>query len=68
MALEKRKRSMPLINIDVNTNEVGFGVFLINDSYCYAKNICIDDMDLVIDYGFKKHMKRVVEQTQKLYV
>jgi len=52
---EKRKRSMPLITMDVNTDN-DFGVFLINDSYCYAKNITIEDLDVVVDYGFKKHI------------
>ena len=52
---EKRKRTMPLINMEVDTND-DMGVFLINDSYCYAKNIDIKDMDVVVDYGFKKHI------------
>jgi len=52
---EKRKRTMPLINMEVNTDD-DLGVFLINDSYCYAKNITIEDLDVVVDYGFKKHI------------
>ena len=52
---EKRKRSMPLITMDVNTDD-DLGVFLTNDSYCYAKNITIEDLDVVVDYGFKKHL------------
>ncbi len=52
---EKRKRSMPLITMEVNTDD-DMGVFLINDSYCYAKNITIEDLDVVLDYGFKKHL------------
>jgi len=52
---EKRKRSMPLITMDVKTVD-DFGVYLINDSYCYAKNIDIEDLDVVVDYGFKKHI------------
>jgi len=52
---EKRKRSMPLITMEVDTDK-DMGVFLINDSYCYAKNINIEDMDIVVDYGFKKHI------------
>jgi len=52
---EKRKRTMPLITMEVATDG-DMGVFLINDSYCYAKNINIEDMDVVVDYGFKKHI------------
>jgi len=52
---EKRKRSMPLITMEVDTDD-DMGVFLINDSYCYAKNIDIEDLDVVVDYGFKKHI------------
>jgi len=52
---EKRKRSMPLITMEVDTDD-DKGVFLINDSYCYAKNINIEDLDVVVDYGFKKHI------------
>jgi len=52
---EKRKRSMPLMAMEVNTDKDS-GVFLINDSYCYAKNIDIDDLDVIVDYGFKKHI------------
>lgn len=52
---EKRKRSMPLITMEVNTDD-DLGVFLINDSYCYAKNITVEDLDVVVDYGFKKHI------------
>jgi len=52
---EKRKRSMPLITMEVDTDK-DMGVYLINDSYCYAKNIDIEDMDVIVDYGFKKHI------------
>ena len=52
---EKRKRTMPLITMEVNTDD-DLGVFLINDSYCYAKNITVEDLDVVVDYGFKKHI------------
>jgi len=52
---EKRKRSMPLITMELNTTD-DLGVFLLNDSYCYARNIKIEDLDVVIDYGFKKHI------------
>jgi len=55
LEMEKRKRSMPLMALDVNTTN-DMGVFLVNDSYCYAKNIDIQDMDVVVDYGFKKHI------------
>lgn len=52
---EKRKRSMPLISLEVNTDD-DLGAFLINDSYCYAKNINIDNLNVVVDYGFKKNI------------
>ena len=52
---EKRKRSMPLLALEVDTQK-DKGVFLINDSYCYARNIHLDDLDVVVDYGFKKHI------------
>lgn len=55
LAEERRKRSMPLLTMEVNT-ENDYGVFLINDSYCYAKNINVYDLDVVVDYGFKKHI------------
>ena len=55
LAEEQRKRSMPLLTLEVNTDDE-YGVFLINDSYCYAKNITIGDLDVVVDYGFKKHI------------
>lgn len=55
LAIEKRKRTMPLITLEVNTDN-DFGIFLVNDSYCYAKNIVTDDLDVVVDYGFKKHI------------
>ena len=55
LAEEKRKRSMPLLTLEVNTDD-NYGVFLINDSYCYAKNININDLDVIVDYGFKKHI------------
>ena len=55
LAEEKRKRSMPLLTLEVNTDD-DYGMFLINDSYCYAKNIRAGDLDVVVDYGFKKHI------------
>jgi len=55
LAIEKRKRTMPLITLEVNTDD-DFGAFLLNDSYCYAKSIKVEDLDVVIDYGFKKHI------------
>jgi hypothetical protein len=55
LAEERRKRSMPMLTLEVNTED-DYGVFLINDSYCYAKNINVDDLDVTVDYGFKKHI------------
>jgi hypothetical protein len=65
LAEEKRKRSMPLLTLEVNTED-DFGAFLINDSYCYAKNITIDDLDVVVDYGFKKHITLKFEPLEML--
>ena len=50
LAEERHKRSMPLLTLEVNT-DTDYGIFLINDSYCYAKNITVDDLDVVVDYG-----------------
>ena len=55
LAEEIRKRSMPLLGLEVNT-EANKGVFLVNDSYCYARNIRLNDLDVTVDYGFKKHI------------
>ena len=55
LAQEKHKRSMPLLALEVNT-EADRGVFLVNDSYCYARNIRLNDLDVTVDYGFKKHI------------
>ncbi|MCK5083040.1 MAG: hypothetical protein KAR31_09065 [Candidatus Omnitrophica bacterium] len=55
LADERRKRSMPILTLEVNTDN-DYGLFLINDSYCYAKNIQVSDLDVVVDYGFKKHI------------
>lgn len=52
---EKRKRSMPLLGIEVDTDN-DYGVFLINESYCYARNIQINDLEVTVDYGFKKRI------------
>jgi hypothetical protein len=62
---EKRKRSMPLLTLEVNTDS-DYGIFLINDSYCYAKNINIIDLDVVVDYGFKKHITLKFDQVEML--
>jgi hypothetical protein len=53
LEVERRKRTTPLLTLEVNTGD-DFGIFLINDSYCYARNIRIDDLDVTVDYGFKK--------------
>ncbi len=55
LADERRKRSMPLLTMEVDTDN-DYGVFLINESYCYARNINVSDLDVVVDYGFKKHI------------
>lgn len=55
LAQEKRKRTMPLITLEVNTGD-DLGIFLVNDSYCYAKHIRMDDLDVTVDYGFKKRI------------
>ena len=65
LAEEKRKRSMPLLTLEVNTDD-DYGIFLINDSYCYAKNITISNLDVVVDYGFKKHITLKFESLEML--
>lgn len=55
LAEERRKRTMPLLQLEVNTDD-DYGIFLINDSYCYAKNIRVDNLNVVVDYGFKKNI------------
>jgi hypothetical protein len=52
---ERRKSSMPRLTLEVKTDS-DYGIFVINDSYCYAKNITARDLDVILDYGFKKHI------------
>jgi len=54
LAEEKRKRLFPLLMLEVDTDEVA--AYLMNDSYCYAKNVKIDDLNITVDYGFKKRL------------
>ena len=65
LAEEQRKRSMPMLTLEVNTKE-DYGAFLINDSYCYAKNIHVQNLDVVVDYGFKKHITLKLEDVEML--
>jgi len=51
---EKRKRTFPLLTFNVNRDDLK--VYLTNDSYCYARNITFDDMNITADLGFKKHL------------
>lgn len=49
---EIRKSHFPLLVVMREASDRR--VYLQNDSYCYAKNIRIADVQLTVDYGFKK--------------
>lgn len=51
---EQIKRTYPILSVSINTNEPA--IYLENNSYCYAKEIKIEDTELVVDMGFKKHL------------
>ena len=57
LAEEKRKRTYPLLTFEVDRSKLK--AYLKNESYCYAKDVHIDDMTITADYGFKKdlHLK-----------
>ena len=55
LAEEKRKRTYPLITFDIDRGKLK--AFVKNESYCYAKDLQIDDMVLTADYGFKKDLQ-----------
>ena len=52
---EKKKRTFPLLVFSINRDELK--AYLKNESYCYAKHVQIDDIDLTVDYGYKKTLK-----------
>jgi len=54
LAEEKRKRTYPLLTFEVDRSKLK--AYLKNESYCYAKDVQIDDMVLTADYGFKKDL------------
>jgi len=51
---ERKKRTFPMLILRVDKNELK--AYLKNESYCYAKQIAIDDLDLTVEYGFKKKL------------
>ena len=51
---ESKKRLLPLFSLETKSDEAG--IYLKNISYCYAKDIKIEDMEIVIDFGFKKRL------------
>lgn len=54
LAEEKKKRSFPLLEFDVDKNELE--AYLFNNSYCYAKEITILDLNIVVRMGFDKKL------------
>jgi len=52
---ERRKRLSPVLMLETEPSTTS--IYLRNDSYCYAKNIHIDDVKLTVDMGFKKHLQ-----------
>ncbi|HLF19048.1 MAG TPA: hypothetical protein VI749_09215 [Candidatus Omnitrophota bacterium] len=54
LAEEKRKRTFPLLTFEVDRENLK--AYLKNESYCYAKDVKIDDLPITVDYGFKKEL------------
>lgn len=52
LAEEKRKRLVPLLSLEIDTDD--FAADLYNDSYCHAHDIQISDLNIKVDVGFKK--------------
>jgi len=52
--VERKKRTFPLLVFRVNKDDLS--VYLKNESYCYAKHVVIDDLNLTVEYGFKKFL------------
>jgi hypothetical protein len=52
---ERRKRTFPMLVFRVDKTDLK--AYLKNESYCYAKQISFDDLDLTVEYGFKKKLK-----------
>lgn len=51
---EHKKRTFPLLVFRVDREAIK--AYLKNESYCYAKEITIDDLELTVEYGFKKKL------------
>ena len=66
LKIAKKAQITPFLNIEINSDEIG--LFLINNSNCYAKNIGIATVDFIANVGFKKHLKLVFEPIQSLQV
>lgn len=52
---EKRRRIFSLLTLEINPDQLG--AYLYNDSYCYAKNIRIEDADVTTTFGYKKKLR-----------
>lgn len=62
----KKKQITPFLDIEINSDESG--LFLVNNSNCYAKNIGIADADFIANVGFKKQLRLVFESVESLQV
>lgn len=51
---EKRKRNIPVLTLDMDWDKRA--LHILNDSYCYAKNIVFEEVKLIISIGFQKHL------------
>jgi len=51
---ERKKRTFPLLIFRVDQENLKS--YLKNESYCYAKHVIIDDLNLTVEYGFKKNL------------
>ena len=62
----QKAQNTPFFDLEINSEEIG--LFIINSSNCFAKNIRIEAVDFVADVGFKKHLKLVFEPIESLKV
>lgn len=66
LEIAKKGQITPFLDLEINSEEIG--LFIVNNSNCYAKNIRIEDVDFVANVGFKKHLKLVFEPIDALKV
>jgi len=52
LASESRQKLIPVITMEVNPRKSG--IFLKNEGNCYAKDVCLNDIECRLDYDFKK--------------